>query len=34
MEAAGKRMKAAYTRYSPPEVVEVNNLGKPGTGET
>ena len=43
MEAAGKRMKAAYTRYGAPDVVEVNNLGKPGdrkpgenrgTGET
>ena len=24
MEGAGQRMKAAYTRYGPPDVVEVN----------
>jgi NADPH:quinone reductase-like Zn-dependent oxidoreductase len=29
MEGAGPRMKAAYTRYGPPDVVEVNGLDKP-----
>jgi NADPH:quinone reductase-like Zn-dependent oxidoreductase len=29
MEGAGQRMKAAYTRYGPPDVVEVNDLDKP-----
>jgi NADPH:quinone reductase-like Zn-dependent oxidoreductase len=29
MEAAGEHMKAAYTRYGPPDVVEVNDLDKP-----
>ena len=33
MEGAGQRMKAAYTRYGPPDVVEVSDLDKlfPGT---
>jgi NADPH:quinone reductase-like Zn-dependent oxidoreductase len=29
MEGAGQLMKAAYTRYGPPDVVEVNDLDKP-----
>jgi NADPH:quinone reductase-like Zn-dependent oxidoreductase len=29
MEGAGPRMKAAYTRYGPPDAVEVNDLDKP-----
>jgi NADPH:quinone reductase-like Zn-dependent oxidoreductase len=29
MEGAGRRMKAAYTRYGPPDVIEVNDLDKP-----
>jgi NADPH:quinone reductase-like Zn-dependent oxidoreductase len=29
MEGAGWRMKAAYTRYVPPDVLEVNDLDKP-----
>jgi NADPH:quinone reductase-like Zn-dependent oxidoreductase len=29
MEGAGQRMKAAYTRYGPPDVVEVSDLDKP-----
>ena len=29
MEGAGERMKAAYTRYGPPDVVEVSDLDKP-----
>jgi NADPH:quinone reductase-like Zn-dependent oxidoreductase len=29
MEGAAQRMKAAYTRYGPPDVVEVNDLDKP-----
>jgi NADPH:quinone reductase-like Zn-dependent oxidoreductase len=29
MEEAGRSMKAAYTRYGPPDVIEVNDLTKP-----
>jgi NADPH:quinone reductase-like Zn-dependent oxidoreductase len=29
MEGAGQLMKAAYTRYGPPDVVEINDLDKP-----
>jgi len=29
MERAGERMRAAYTRYGPPDVVEVGDLDKP-----
>jgi NADPH:quinone reductase-like Zn-dependent oxidoreductase len=29
MEGAGQRMKAAYTRYGPPDVIEVDDLDKP-----
>ena len=29
MEGTGPRMKAAYTRYGPPDVIEVNDLDKP-----
>jgi NADPH:quinone reductase-like Zn-dependent oxidoreductase len=29
MEGADERMKAAYTRYGPPDVVEVNDLDRP-----
>jgi NADPH:quinone reductase-like Zn-dependent oxidoreductase len=29
MEGASRRMKAAYTRYGPPDVIEVSDLDKP-----
>jgi NADPH:quinone reductase-like Zn-dependent oxidoreductase len=29
MEGAGRRMKAAYTRYGPPDAIEVDDLDKP-----
>jgi NADPH:quinone reductase-like Zn-dependent oxidoreductase len=29
MEGAGQRMKAAYTRYGPPDVIEVDDLDQP-----
>jgi hypothetical protein len=29
MEGASERVKAAYTRYGPPDVAEVNDLDKP-----
>src|SRR5580698_10412509 len=29
MEGAGRRMKAAYTRYGPPDMIEVGDLEKP-----